>query len=213
MSRRSTGNVAMTCRYFGISRPTYYTWLRRYETEGVDGLRDRSRRPRTSPTATRAEVIEKRIHLRQHYHFGPDKIRMYLQRYHDIEISKSGVWRILKRLDMGRLPASQRYKRHDRPLETLRETEAGPPGSDRRQIRRPPAQQHRCQQPGGQAGWSAREVLPVHCDRRLHTAADHADLPAQQPEDRDPVPRLRALAAAVRSGDDPNGQRGDLTRQ
>ncbi|MFR9774316.1 helix-turn-helix domain-containing protein, partial [Nocardia sp. SC052] len=108
-----TGNVAMTCRYFGISRPTYYTWLRRYETEGVDGLRERSRRPRTSPTATRAEVIEKIIHLRQHYHFGPDKIRMYLERYHDIKISKSGVWRILKRLDMGRLPASQRY-RHDR---------------------------------------------------------------------------------------------------
>lgn len=39
---------------------------------------------------------------------------MYLQRYHDVTISKSGVWRILKRLDMGRLPASQRYKRHDR---------------------------------------------------------------------------------------------------
>ena len=39
---------------------------------------------------------------------------MYLRRYHDIEISKSGVWRILHRLDMGRLPTSQRYKRHDR---------------------------------------------------------------------------------------------------
>ncbi|WP_442024267.1 helix-turn-helix domain-containing protein [Nocardia sp. 2YAB30] len=26
------GNVAMTCRYFGISRQIYYTWLRRYET-------------------------------------------------------------------------------------------------------------------------------------------------------------------------------------
>ncbi|WP_433521385.1 helix-turn-helix domain-containing protein [Nocardia pseudovaccinii] len=109
-----SGNVAMTCCYFGISRPTYYTWLRGYETEGVDGLRDRSRRPRSSPNATRAEVVEKIIHLRQNYHFGPDKIRMYLQRYHDIEISKSGVWRILKRLDMGRLPASPRYKRHDR---------------------------------------------------------------------------------------------------
>src|SRR5262245_47236888 len=58
-----TGNVAMSCRYFGISRPTYYAWLRRY---------------------------------------------------HDIEISKSGVWRIPHRLDMGRLPTSQRYKRHDR---------------------------------------------------------------------------------------------------
>ncbi len=86
-----TGNVAMTCRYFGISRPTDYTWLHRYETEGVDSLRERSRRPRTSPTATRAEVVEKIIHLRQHYHFGPDKIRMYLERYHNVQISKSGA--------------------------------------------------------------------------------------------------------------------------
>ena len=37
---------------------------------------------------------------------------MYLRRYHDIEISPSGVWRVLNRLDMSRLPASQRYKRH-----------------------------------------------------------------------------------------------------
>ncbi len=37
---------------------------------------------------------------------------MYLRRYHDVEISSSGVWRILKRLDMNRLPASQRHKPH-----------------------------------------------------------------------------------------------------
>lgn len=109
-----SGNVALTCRYFGISRQAYYTWLRRYEAEGIDGLRDRSRRPRTSPNATQTEVIEKIIHLRKNYHFGPQKIQMYLRRYHDITISTSGVWRILHRLDMGRLPASQRYKRHDR---------------------------------------------------------------------------------------------------
>jgi hypothetical protein len=41
-------------------------------------------------------------------------IQMYLKRYYDVEISQSGVWRILKRLDMNRLPASQRYRRHDR---------------------------------------------------------------------------------------------------
>jgi hypothetical protein len=39
---------------------------------------------------------------------------MYLKRYHDVEISNSGVWRILKRLDMSRLPTSQRYKRLDK---------------------------------------------------------------------------------------------------
>ncbi|WP_216216843.1 IS481 family transposase [Amycolatopsis aidingensis] len=108
-----SGNVAMTYRYFGISRPAYYTWLRRYEADGVDGLRDRSRRPRTSPNATHVDVVEKIVHLRQHYHFGPGKVQMYLRRYHDVDISRSGVWRILHRLDMGRLPASQRYKRRD----------------------------------------------------------------------------------------------------
>jgi hypothetical protein len=56
-------------------------------------------------------VVEKIVWLRKHYHFGPNKIAMYLARYHDVTISTSGVWRILKRLGMGRLPASQRYQR------------------------------------------------------------------------------------------------------
>ena len=107
-----TGNVSMTWRYFGITRQAFYTWLRRYEEHGVDGLRDRSRRPHTFPNATNAEVVGKIVYLRRNYHFGPHKIAMYLKRYHDVVISPSGVWRILKRLDMSRLPASQRYRRH-----------------------------------------------------------------------------------------------------
>jgi transposase InsO family protein len=107
-----TGNVAATCRYYGISRPTFYKWLHRYEELGEQGLRDGSSRPHVSPNATKGEIVGKIIYLRQHYHFGPLKISMYLRRYHDIEIGHSGVWRILKRLEMNRLPSSQRYKRH-----------------------------------------------------------------------------------------------------
>ncbi len=88
-----SGNVAATC----------------YEADGLDGLKDRSSRPHHSPRVTQAEVIEKILWLRRHYHFGPPKIAMYLARYHDVTISTSGVWRILKRLGMNRLPASQRY--------------------------------------------------------------------------------------------------------
>lgn len=36
-----TGNVAMTCRYFGISRQAYYTWLR-----SATGRSARDRDPR-----------------------------------------------------------------------------------------------------------------------------------------------------------------------
>ncbi len=106
-----SGNVSATCRYYGISRECYYRWRRRYETDGLEGLKDRSHRPHHSPRATQAEVIEKIVWLRRHYHFGPDKIAMYLSRYHDVTISNSGVWRILKRLGLNRLPASQRYQR------------------------------------------------------------------------------------------------------
>jgi transposase InsO family protein len=109
-----TGNVALTCRYYGISRQVFYRWLRRYQAEGVAGLRDRSKRPLHCPHETSSEVVGKIIYLRTNYHFGPAKISMYLKRYHDIEISNSGVWRILKRVDLSRLPAYQRYQRHDR---------------------------------------------------------------------------------------------------
>jgi transposase InsO family protein len=109
-----TGNVAATCRYFGISRPTFYKWLGAFEELGEEGLRDRSSRPKFCPHQTDAEVVSKIVYLRQHYHFGPRKIAMYLARYHEVAISGSGVWRILKRLEMSRLPSSQRYKRHDR---------------------------------------------------------------------------------------------------
>jgi len=109
-----TGNVAKTCRYYGISRQVFYRWLRCYEEEGEAGLRERSKRPRSSPRATHVDVIGKILYLRQHYHFGPQKISMYLKRYHDVEISNSGVWRILKRLELNRLPASQRHKPYER---------------------------------------------------------------------------------------------------
>jgi transposase-like protein len=54
MPRRS-GNVSLTCRYYGISRQCFYTWRRRYDAHGLDGPRDRSHRPQVSPNATRTE--------------------------------------------------------------------------------------------------------------------------------------------------------------
>jgi len=82
-----TGSISKTCRYYGISRPTFYKWQRRYEEHGEDALRDGSSRPHHIPHATKAEVVGKIVYLRQNYHFGPDKIAMYLARYHDITIS------------------------------------------------------------------------------------------------------------------------------
>jgi len=112
-AKEVTNNVAKTCRYYGISRQVFYRWYERYEKEGPEGLRDRSRRPLNSPRATKIEIVAKIVYLRENYHFGPWKIQMYLQRYHAIEMSKTGIWRILKRLNINRLPNNQKYKRHE----------------------------------------------------------------------------------------------------
>ena len=99
--------------------------------------------------------MEKIIWLRKHYHFGPAKIAMYLARYHDVTISTSGVWRILKRLGMNRLPASQRYQRG-----TLRW---------KRYEKQRPGHQLQVDvkfiEPLGQKGLRPQEVLPVHRHR------------------------------------------------
>jgi transposase len=40
-------SVADLCRAYGISRPTAYRWINRYNETGPEGLVDRSRRPHT----------------------------------------------------------------------------------------------------------------------------------------------------------------------
>jgi transposase InsO family protein len=53
-----TGNVAETCRVFGISRTRYYEWKNRAERYGLDALVPKERRSPQMPDATPTHVIE-----------------------------------------------------------------------------------------------------------------------------------------------------------
>lgn len=52
-------DVRATCRELGISRPTFYKYAARFAETGLDGLFERSRRPRSSPTQTPAAVEDR----------------------------------------------------------------------------------------------------------------------------------------------------------
>ena len=73
-----TGNISKTCRYFGISRQTFYKWVRRYKKQGEIGLSDQSKRPHTSPRSTPSDIVSKILYLRKIYYFGPEKISNYM---------------------------------------------------------------------------------------------------------------------------------------
>lgn len=72
-------SVAEVAERLAVSRQAVYNWLERYRMDPEGGLRDRSRRPHTSPTRT-AEAIEQRVIAeRQRWGFGSKKILRRLQ--------------------------------------------------------------------------------------------------------------------------------------
>lgn len=68
---------------YGISRPTVYTWLERYERLGIKGLQEQSRAPKSCPHRTPEPilklVIEEKLKNRKR---GPRKICAKLKREH-----------------------------------------------------------------------------------------------------------------------------------
>ena len=55
---RSSGNVAATCRTFGMSRKTFYKWRNVAARYGIEALRPKTQRPPAMPNATPTHVIE-----------------------------------------------------------------------------------------------------------------------------------------------------------
>jgi putative transposase len=94
---REEETMAALCRDYGISRETGYKWLQRYELEGVEGLKDRSRRPHRAGLAHSEEMVSAALALKRRYpEYGPKKLYALLEaRYADEAvpaISTIGEW-------------------------------------------------------------------------------------------------------------------------
>jgi putative transposase len=93
------GNVSLTCRHFGISRPTFYRWQKQLSRQGLTGLENKSHKPHCVRRRTwTAEQIEAVLRVRNQYPaWGKEKIRVVLAR-EDIRLSSSMIGRILTHL-------------------------------------------------------------------------------------------------------------------
>ena len=99
-----SGNVAKTCRYFGIPRSSFYRWHKVYLEHGEEGLRCKKPIAKSHPNQTPDEIVEKILYLRQKYHLGPVRIMWYMARYHQMRVSDATIYRVLKRHGVSRLP-------------------------------------------------------------------------------------------------------------
>ena len=131
-----TDNVAMTCRYYGVIRQSFYVWKHRYDELGEEAqgpLTPSQAQPRRRPmwrswarSSTRASTTTS----------GPPRSPC-TSRYHDVTISHSGVWRILKRLELEPAPRLTALQATRPPLAAPRKAAPRPPGAGRRQVHRP----------------------------------------------------------------------------
>ena len=89
--------LAELCREYGISRPTGYLWLNRYQQVGsVTGLAERSRRPAHSPQQTSAEIETAVLAVRDKTGWGGPKIAKVLEQQ-GVQVAPATAQRILKR--------------------------------------------------------------------------------------------------------------------
>lgn len=77
-------HFAELCREFGISRQVGYVWVRRYRQaqHDLEALKERTRRPLTSPTKLADEMEDLLVAARKaHPTWGPKKLRAWLAHY------------------------------------------------------------------------------------------------------------------------------------
>ena len=116
-----TENFRELCREYGISAKTGYKWRERFLQDGLKGMGEHSRRPKSSPQGLAEAVVCEMVKLKQqHRHWGPRKLRKLYERLHAEVPSESSFKRVLERAGLvqerrvrrrqksGRLPSGRK---------------------------------------------------------------------------------------------------------
>ncbi len=113
---RSGKSISDVCIAFGVSRATWYKWKRRYDTYGIDGLKNQSRKPHNIKSLKVTEELEKLVlELRLNNRFGPMRIRFRLKRKYGVSLGTKTIYNLLKRhkLNVLAVKLKRKYKRFE----------------------------------------------------------------------------------------------------
>lgn len=98
MRALGTENFRGLCREYGISAATGYKWRDRFVAEGMRGMEEKSRRPKSSPEKVDEEIVCRMVRIKErHRAWGPVKIRDVYMRQYGRGPSESSFKRVLER--------------------------------------------------------------------------------------------------------------------
>jgi transposase len=105
-----TYGIRAAARHYGCSRNTVRTWLRRFQADDRDGLRDRSRRPHSCPHQTSNHQERRVLEIRQRVPcFGAKRLKT---EFH-LKPSIGAIGRILRQAGETKKPRTKTKKKND----------------------------------------------------------------------------------------------------
>jgi transposase InsO family protein len=100
-------------RRFGVSRPTLYALLRRYDEQGVEGLLNRPHGGENRlPEEVEAAIVEVKLARLSR---SLEKVRQLVQESYDYRVSRQTVWRVLSARGLARVSEKEPIQRFARP--------------------------------------------------------------------------------------------------
>jgi hypothetical protein len=98
---QSLGNVTEACRQRGVSRTQFYEYKRRFQTHGIEGLKDLPPIHKTHPFTTPPETVKRILALSlEHPGWGCIKLSSMLK-LEEINVSSPTIQNILIKNNMG----------------------------------------------------------------------------------------------------------------
>lgn len=109
-------SITDICIKYGLSRKTYYKWKNRYLANGIDGLKDLSKRPHNVIQSKVTPELEQIIlGLRLENKFGTARIKFRLKS-RGMELSSRTVYKVLKKHGLNKLycKLKRKYRRFNK---------------------------------------------------------------------------------------------------
>lgn len=108
----SKRSLKQACESRGKGTDYFYLWAQRLLNGGkVEALKDHSKRPKSSPNKTPGWLEKKIKKMRKKEEYlGPETISFYLKKNHNVHCPPSTVYRVLKRLNLIKVPYKTKKK-------------------------------------------------------------------------------------------------------
>ena len=111
----NNNSITKVAEVLGIRRNTIKSWIRKFSISGVEGLETKPKAAKKSKlNEQRTKELIRMITASDGQNWTLLKLQKLIQKKYEIEISKAGIWKILKKLGFSHITARPVHHKQDK---------------------------------------------------------------------------------------------------